>query len=858
MRAAAAPETSAPALPPLFRHHVRRPRLTRLLDASTSRLIAFTAPAGYGKTTLAAEWLQGRPEEEVAWYYASTASADVAALSVGIAEAVSHILPAGDRVRQRLRVPQVPDNNAEILAELLAADLMSWPEKAWLVLDDYHLAMESKSAERFVEELVRLAPIRLLITTRRRPTWVTARRVVYGEVLEVRREQLAMTDAESAAVLVQGDPAVRAEKLPPEAWPALVGLAVMAEPTPDETNLEGELFQYFADEVLRLETPERRRFLLTAAVAPYVTSDLAALLPTEVHPSVIADYVESGLLRKEAADRACFHPLLRDFFRKELEKQDAALARTVGETVFAHLLDTAEWDGALGMAAELGEPNLVVSAYARASGALLKQGWLDTLERAALSLTPDLQRTPEVALARAEVALRQGRFRDCAALSRYVAEQSEPVGSRAARAWVLHGRARHLMSEHHAALDAYDRANAATDDEDVQAQVVWGRFIVASELGLGDLPQRLNDYALLPAKDANSRLRLAAGTMLVSQHEGRGDACRKAMRDGLALAPLADDPLAISHMLVVSVALGVAGGEYAEALERAESACTYCRSLRLDFAYTYSVAYRAGAEIGLRRMNEARQSLAEVAKDPLLVDDSHLALLLSILTAKKLIAAGKIEQVSNRCPSLDFDDIGALPAAQAGELLALEALAHAATGRIEESEARAAEARGLTSDRTPLLYAKFASLINLCRQNPLPHNLAENLAEAIGEAAGSFQLDVFVNAYRAWPSLLAQVPDHPRTLSLARRTLKAARDEPLVARLDADTATLLSLQEAHLNLTPREVEVASLLAQGLSNAEIATRLFIAHSTAKVHVRHVLKKLGASSRVEAALRWKEFV
>ena len=79
MRAAAAPETSAPALPPLFRHHVRRPRLTRLLDASKSRLILLTAPAGYGKTTLAAEWLQGRPAEEVAWYYAGPESAGGAA-----------------------------------------------------------------------------------------------------------------------------------------------------------------------------------------------------------------------------------------------------------------------------------------------------------------------------------------------------------------------------------------------------------------------------------------------------------------------------------------------------------------------------------------------------------------------------------------------------------------------------------------------------------------------------------------------------------------------------------------------------------------------------------------------------------
>jgi DNA-binding NarL/FixJ family response regulator len=53
-------------------------------------------------------------------------------------------------------------------------------------------------------------------------------------------------------------------------------------------------------------------------------------------------------------------------------------------------------------------------------------------------------------------------------------------------------------------------------------------------------------------------------------------------------------------------------------------------------------------------------------------------------------------------------------------------------------------------------------------------------------------------------------------------------------------------------LTPREQEVLGLLATGLSNAEIADRLFISRSTAKVHVQHILKKLGAKTRLQAAM------
>ena len=51
-------------------------------------------------------------------------------------------------------------------------------------------------------------------------------------------------------------------------------------------------------------------------------------------------------------------------------------------------------------------------------------------------------------------------------------------------------------------------------------------------------------------------------------------------------------------------------------------------------------------------------------------------------------------------------------------------------------------------------------------------------------------------------------------------------------------------------LTPRELEVLTLVGQGRSNAEIATLLSIAPRTAKVHVQNILSKLGATNRTEA--------
>jgi DNA-binding NarL/FixJ family response regulator len=53
-------------------------------------------------------------------------------------------------------------------------------------------------------------------------------------------------------------------------------------------------------------------------------------------------------------------------------------------------------------------------------------------------------------------------------------------------------------------------------------------------------------------------------------------------------------------------------------------------------------------------------------------------------------------------------------------------------------------------------------------------------------------------------------------------------------------------------LTPREREVAALLAEGLTNGELATRLFISPKTASVHVSNILAKLSMTSRAEIAV------
>jgi DNA-binding NarL/FixJ family response regulator len=110
-------------------------------------------------------------------------------------------------------------------------------------------------------------------------------------------------------------------------------------------------------------------------------------------------------------------------------------------------------------------------------------------------------------------------------------------------------------------------------------------------------------------------------------------------------------------------------------------------------------------------------------------------------------------------------------------------------------------------------------------------------------------VDGFVIACRAYTPLLKEVVESNVTFGeYVKPVLQRSRD----ARL-AKSAGLLIPRLEKAELTPREREVHELLAQGLTNREIAKLLYVEEVTVKVHVRHILDKLGVRSRVEAATK-----
>ena len=207
------------------RHIIERPRLTRLLDETSARVIMLVAPAGYGKTTLARQWLADRPH---VWFQASRSSTDVAALAVALADS-STISTPGSQLEAWLAATGEPQHNVERLAALLAEELERWPSDLWLVIDDYHL-LASSGSEDLINLLLQRTGFPVLVASRTRPSWATPRRLLYGELAEFGQHALAMNDEEASDVLVGSDgPAARALIGLANGWPAVIGLASFAD-----------------------------------------------------------------------------------------------------------------------------------------------------------------------------------------------------------------------------------------------------------------------------------------------------------------------------------------------------------------------------------------------------------------------------------------------------------------------------------------------------------------------------------------------------------------------------------------------------------------------------------------------------
>jgi DNA-binding CsgD family transcriptional regulator len=848
-------DTQGAVLTPLFRQHTRRPRLTALLDEATAQAILLIGPAGYGKTTLAQEWLQNR--DDVAWYQATPASADLAALSTGLANAVSHLVPdAGERVRQRLRVGDETERLARPLAELLAEDLEPWPAGGIIVLDDYHLVAESKPVEEFVDWLLMLARIRVVVTSRRRPSWATARRFLYGEAVEIDREQLAMTDDEAARVLEGcSTDSVRALVRQAEGWPALIGLAALSadlEFPPEKVS--DSLYRYFAEEVFRREPPEVQRFMLLASIPVsldvHVARDVLGLSDPEATLERLRD---EGLVQQSPAGELRFHPLLREFHHTRLLAEDPRTFCEKAQLVIDDAAGHERWEEAFDLSLQIDRVGEAAEIAGRAARSLLASGQSETLEKWLSACGAAAVTVPGAALARAELLIRRGEMATATAIAQDTIGRLATGHADLPRGCNILGRALHFTSHEDEAFAAFQRASELAGEDDEHKDALWGLVLTATEIAPDTISHYLDELGSRYSDDLDVRFRLAVGRYAQAE-QSPSIAGEWAQFDGLLpCLEHSKDPIASSSFLATAASFAKLRGRYSVARDLAQRALSICADLRLDFGRAACLAYKAEAEIGLRHFSEASRTLRSFMQSRLRREDPYLYVEGVRIGACLLASKGALVDALATERSLPQ---GHLPSRALGVYLGNLAIIRAAVG--ETSRARL-DSR-LARQHSRNIEARYCSTLGEVIATGVEGEDAEfreRAREAILSCGEADYLDGLVLAYRVYPPLLETGEGDVEVGRVLRAALSMSNDHRLARRAGVDVSSETPVG-ALAALTARELEVVELLSEGLTNQEIATRLFIEVSTTKVHVRHILEKFGAPNRIKAVLMARELL
>ena len=335
---------------------VERPELTDYLSAhAATKLVLVDAPAGFGKTTLMAQWRASAAERRpFAWVSLDPADNDPGRLWWHVISSVQRACPdfGGEDVLGTLRV-QAPEFTATVLPSLVNA-LTALGRQVVLVLDDYHVITERACHQQLNFLLAHLpSSVQLVLTTRVDPPLRLGRLRAAGQLLDIRPSQLRLAPAHVAALvhavsgveLIGSDLADLVART--EGWPAgvyLAALSLRGHPSPHEFigQFSGDnrfIGDFLAEEVLSRQPPEVRQFLVRTSVLGRFCAPLGAAVSGVANPAEILGLLERDNLFIVPLDETRqwfrYHHLFRQVLRSHLARAEPDLVPALHQAASA-------------------------------------------------------------------------------------------------------------------------------------------------------------------------------------------------------------------------------------------------------------------------------------------------------------------------------------------------------------------------------------------------------------------------------------------------------------------------------------------------------------------------------------------
>jgi LuxR family transcriptional regulator, maltose regulon positive regulatory protein len=885
---------------------VPRRRLVQALGEGLARgRVLVCAPAGFGKTALLADWARGdgRP---VAWLGLDGGDSDPARFW-------RYAVAALDRARPGLagRVGPPPSRSFEGLVTALINELAAQPgpDEVLLVLDDYHLVDSGPVHESVAFLLENLPPgLRVVVSGRADPPLPLARLRARGQLAELRAADLRFTSEEAAALLGEaagpGLPtmAVTALVARTEGWAAglqLAGLSLrgQADPAGFAVAFSGShrfVLDYLADEILDSQAGRVRAFLLETSVLERLSGELCdAVTGRAGSQAMLQDIERAGLFLvplDEVRGWWRYHHLFADLLRARLLAEQPgrvpALHRAAAAWCDEHdLADDAVRHalaaGDAAWAARLVERN-VEALLGRSEGATLRR-WLSALP------AESVRDRPRLCLAQAYGAAQGFQLEALEALlddaeRAYAVSGDEPYEPSLGRpqgdsvlanvpAGIAFLRASLAGLRGNAALaTGYDRqalAQLGEDDWLLRSFVRWNLAVVdwlhgrlgPAERGLAEVLAERRAAGEAFGGFLPMRARHDLGE--VQRAQGNLDAAAATYRQALDTAGESSQAALMGPAHVGLAQVLYERNELTAALDHATRGVRLCQQLAFTAALATGLAVVARIRHAHGDPAGAREAMGEAGRIGLSPQVITLFNPVPSQRARLLLAQGDVPAAAQwtTAAGLSPDDEPQYPQEPAYLVLArvllaqnepgpaltlLQRLLDAAagqgrTGSIIEIQALRALALAADGDHASALGALTEALTLACR-----HGYVRVLAD---EGAPMRALLAQLSTARPGQQHAARRID-PGYLAALLRACGQTDAVPPPRRAAAAPPGLAE------PLTDRELEVLRLIAAGKSNQRIAHDLVVALDTVKTHVTHILGKLGAANRTEAAARARQ--
>jgi LuxR family maltose regulon positive regulatory protein len=858
-------------VPPIRKVAVSR---TRLLDYSNKgllqggeflrKLTLVSAPAGYGKTTLISEWLH-QLDVQAAWLSLDESDNDPARFLVYLITAIQVIQPKfGESLLAMIQSPQTPPQ--EVILTILVNELAVLPSLFILVLDDYQ-AINNLSIHRQITFLLENLSTRmhLVLITREDPLIPISRLRARDQVLEIRQDDLRFTLDEISEFMrrvmqldLTYDDIVALERRT-EGWIAglqlaglsLHGLRDKGYFIREFTGTNRYILDYLIEEVFNRQSVDMREFLLETAILDRLSGPLCDAVTGRSGSQEMLEQLDKVNMFIVPLDQS------RTWYRyhrlfSELLRHQRHLVGQITDKIILHQR-ASQWFESEGYPSEAIQHSLAAQDWLKAAQligrvneSMFKHGeivtllgWLEKLPTELLGSQPGL------CMAYAWALLLSGKYEQADPVLQQ-AEKLAPPGS------VYLGQV--------STAQAY-LARSVGDNP---------RVIKTSQLAL----------SLLPEMDSTQRSNLLMNLGLVYWHDGHlleaeqalMEAQEKALQCNNLYAQLTSE-IFLARTLASRGALREAAAMYPSIIQRGAqipvNALAYLDLGSLHYEWNEleqtELYLQQGLELSRRTGNVEFQIAGLILQTYLLIAHQDWSGAQQVSDQAWVMSQDFSSQTRARCAACQAQvslATGDLKSAShwMGQtsinvdphpfyrfLVLIKPRLLIAQGRQEVAAEQLMNCYRVAS-QTGWGYALIAVRVLQALAANNPESAHDFLSDALHLAEPEGYIRTFIDAGIGIVPLLRDAAQRGITPAYVGRILTAL-----------GTKTKSSTTESHTLVEPlseREIQVLRLVSVGLSNREIAGRLFISTGTAKTHVHNLCGKLGVRNRTEAAVRAKE--